>query len=238
MPNGCVNPVEKDRSPEIRVLQNLHDPIRGRVSLFEILFFNLYEDSQDPSAIRERNKSPGIPGCSQPRFDADTHAVQQGDDGGSVTLGEIDGSIVRQQPPCRNAVSRPLFVAFDPRARRHSDKRSRACAPDSINRLIDGREALASVASASMYVEFCCPGRDTRSRVDSYGFGRKGQLGMKVTRTCAVNACLNNHIGSTSERRIAFAAHDAISPSANVRVNRQAIWPSARSVGPLALRRR
>ena len=174
MPNGCVNPVQKDRSLDVRVLKNVRDAIRGYISLFEILFFNFYEDSQRSSAIRERDKSHSVPDRGQPRFDPDTHTVQQCDDRGSVGFGEIDGSIVRQLPPCRDAVSRPLFFAFDPGARRRSNRSSRASAPNSLNRLIDGRQALASVGSARMDVEFCRSGGDTRSSVDGYGFGGKG----------------------------------------------------------------
>ena len=100
MPNSCVEPVQKDRLPDIRVRKNLRDPIRDRVGLFEILFFKFYEDPSGPSAIRKRDESLGIRDRSQPCFDVDTDAVQQGDDGGSVRFREINGSIVRQQPPC------------------------------------------------------------------------------------------------------------------------------------------
>lgn len=50
-------------------------------------------------AIRNLNKSLGIRDRGQPRFDADTHAMQQRDDAWSVPFGEIDGGIVGQLPP-------------------------------------------------------------------------------------------------------------------------------------------
>ncbi len=95
----------------------MRDPICDCVSLSEILFFDLDEDAESSMAIRKRDKSLGIRDRGQSRFDADTHAVQQRDNCWSISLGDIDGGVVGQLPPGRDAVSRLLLVAFYPRAR-------------------------------------------------------------------------------------------------------------------------
>ena len=76
------------------MLKNSRNSIRDFVSLCEVLFFDFNEDTEDSMAIRDRNKSLGIRDRGQPRFDADAHAVQQRDDGWSVSFGEIDGGVV------------------------------------------------------------------------------------------------------------------------------------------------
>jgi len=117
MPHSSVKTVKKDWPSDIRALKNLRNPLRHRVCLSEVLQFDFYQNAQSPSAIRQRHKSLGILDRGQPRFDAHTDGVQQVDKSRSVMFREINGSIVGQRPPRRNAIARPLLVAFNPRGR-------------------------------------------------------------------------------------------------------------------------
>ena len=76
MPNGCIETMQKDRPPDIRSLKNLSDAVRDVVSLFETLFFDFNENTEDAAAVRERHQSLRIRDGGQTGLHADAHTVQ------------------------------------------------------------------------------------------------------------------------------------------------------------------
>lgn len=60
VPDGRVEPVQKNRSQNILALENLFDAVCNRVGLGEVLLFDLDKNAEYAVAIWKRGKSQGI----------------------------------------------------------------------------------------------------------------------------------------------------------------------------------
>ena len=94
MPNGHLGTVKKDWTPNSRLIQNFGDTVGYSIGPHEVRLLYLNQDAQGAPAVRERHKSLGVCDRRQSRFDSDTHAMKQADNGGSVPFREIDRRII------------------------------------------------------------------------------------------------------------------------------------------------
>jgi hypothetical protein len=114
MPDGRIKSMQQYRARYSSSAEYGRYAIGDAVSFVLLLFLDLYQNTENPVALRKCYEALGIAYCRKTSFNPDAFRAKQANDLRRVRLREVHRRIVGQYPPVGDAVSCCFLIPFYP----------------------------------------------------------------------------------------------------------------------------